>query len=66
MVRGQVNPIISIMVVNNNNNNNNDNNIPLNGFLTFLKWGWRKVFTSAAALRLQDLYRKVQLLSLTV
>ena len=42
-------------------NNNKNNNIPLNGFLTFLKWGWKKVFTSTAAFQLQDLYRKVQL-----
>ena len=42
-------------------NNNDNNNIPFNGFLTFLKWGRRKVFTSTAAFRLQDLYRKVQL-----
>ena len=75
MVGGQVSPIISIIVdnnnnnnnnnhsnSNNNNNNNNNNNIPLNGFQhQFLKWGWRKVFTSTAAFRLQDLCREVQL-----
>ena len=34
MVRGQANPIVSIIIDNNNNNNNNNNNdnIPLNGF----------------------------------
>ena len=42
-------------------NNNDDNNIPLNGFLTFLKWGRRKVFTSTATFWLQDICRKVQL-----
>ena len=58
MVGGQVNPIISIIIDNNNknNNNNNNNNIPLNGFQhQFLKRGLRKVFTSTAAFRLQDL-----------
>ena len=47
---------------NNNNNNNFNNNIPLNGFQhQFLKWGRRKVLTSTASFRLQDLCRKVQL-----
>ena len=62
MVRGQVNPVISIIIDNDNNNNNNDNsnNIPLNGFQhQFVKWGRRKVFTSTAAFWLQNLCRKV-------
>ena len=42
-------------------NNNDDNNIPLNGFLTFLKWGRRKVFTSTATFWLQDICGKVQI-----
>ena len=61
MVGGQENLIISI-IIDNNNNNNNNNNIPLNGFVhQFLKWGRRKVVTTTAALRLQDLCRKVPL-----
>ena len=42
-------------------NNDDNNNIPLNGFLTFLKWGRGKVFTSTATFWLQDICRKVQL-----
>ena len=52
--------MLSIIIDNNNNNNNNNNT--LNGFQhQFLKWGRKKVFTSTASFRLQDLCRKVQL-----
>ena len=65
MVRGQANPIVSIIIDNNNNNNNNNDNIPLNGFQRqLLKWGRRKVITSTTLFRLQDLCRKVQLFSM--
>ena len=53
-------PIISIINENNNSDSNN-NDIPLNSFQhQFLKWRWRKMFTSTAAFRLQDLCRKVR------
>ena len=60
IVGGQVNQIISIII---DNNKNNNTNIPLKCFQhQFFKWGRRKVFTSIATFRLQDLRRKVQLL----
>ena len=42
MVKGQVNPIISIIIDDINNNNNDNSNFPLNGFQhQFLQWGRR-------------------------
>ena len=59
IVGGQVNQIISIII---DNSKNNNTNISLKGFQhQFFRWGQRKVFTSIAAFRHQDLRRKVQL-----
>ena len=75
IIGGQVNPIISI-IIDDNNNNKVTITITTTTTITIIKIskhsterfsapipqvGWRKVFTSTAAFRLQELSREVEL-----